>query len=364
MPLYLQKLNAPATLMGTILFAASLVRVLSPTFNQLLRFKAKNNIMLIFMLLSFSSLFLAYINQVYIVAFLLFLILATQSYFNITSVPMLIYSTDEGLRGRVFGIRDVFLYAGSGFGLALSGWLVAIGYHAVFWMMFVCSMLALVLTRQLKNNPNKKKDENAKGGIKQFLENYKATVRKSIFRRFLIIGIITNFTTGGIFLIALHGKNIGVSADFVLYVFAGSSIIGALFSYFGGWLVDVWSQKKLFILSGIVTALSFFMILIANNFWLFSASILLNSITLIFSTVLPVYFFSFYKNEDEGDIAWSVFSTATLIFAMISPIIWGSMWDLMNASTVFFSLFVIELIGVILAMIILPKEKKLLHDHG
>lgn len=157
------------------------------------------------------------------------------------------------------------------------------------------------------------------------------------------------------FLIPLKGKSIDISSDFILYSFAGSSIIAALLSYVGGKVTDKFNRRKLFLLNLFLSFILYITIFFSSDLISFSFSVILIGILYVFAPVFPVYFFDLFEQE-EGELAWGILATISLIGEMIAPLLWGVLWDNFVQNYVFLLSSVIVLVNLVFSVKALPNK--------
>lgn len=190
--------------------------------------------------------------------------------------------------------------------------------------------------------------------------NFKKIKNKTTIS-FCVLGFLGSFISGSFFLIPYLGNEIGVSYENIFYAYTGSTVIAAIFSYFGGVITDKFSRKKLMILSMILNLLLYSFLFAANSIILFVICLLLISLQYIFSSVFPVFFSDFF-NEEEGQVAWKMLVPFILAAEMIAPTIWGVIWDSSMREYTFLISVLLVLVELIFFIIIF--KTKIPHENA
>lgn len=145
LPLYFQKIDIPAAVMGIIFSVANFLRFSSSILMIFKNLNYKTIVIFIFILLSISTLIFALSKNITFLFIMAVLVFSTRSLFNINLNPVLLYSVHSNNRGKLFGIRDVFLYGGSALGLFFCGIIVKKSFLWVFLLLSIISILALCI---------------------------------------------------------------------------------------------------------------------------------------------------------------------------------------------------------------------------
>ncbi|WP_242296882.1 MFS transporter, partial [Bacillus cereus group sp. BfR-BA-01326] len=329
---------------------ANLIRILSSVLVAYIG-DAKRTIFFTMIILFLSISSLIFLKNGAVIVILSVLILSTKSPFNISANPLLAYSVSSEERGLAFGIRDVFLYAGTSFGLLFSGVLISYGFPLIFVCLSVLMSFSFVFISYLsggaKNSKNNKYES-------IFSKINKIKEKKNLFIC-CVVAFLAAFSSGVMFLIPLKGKSIDISSDFILYSFAGSSIIAALLSYVGGKVTDKFNRRKLFLLNLFLSFILYITIFFSSDLISFSFSVILIGILYVFAPVFPVYFFDLFEQE-EGELAWGILATISLIGEMIAPLLWGVLWDNFVQNYVFLLSSVIVLVNLVFSVKALPNK--------
>ncbi|WP_029688485.1 MFS transporter [Thermoanaerobacter sp. A7A] len=356
LPLYLKEVKMNATILGTIVFLANLLRTVSSTpighLGDTIGYKRL--VLFIFLLLIVAFLCLA-IFKIHITIFLLsVLILASKTPFNITLNPMLALMVESNKRGSAFGVRDIFLYSGITLGMLVAGLLTQYGFHIVFLANGILLLLMLPLVFILKESKVSEKAEDIKQKSK-FWAQLREIKNKKVLKVFSVIVFLTSFASGTLVFIPLKGSEIGIADNFILYTFAGSSFLAAILSYVGGRITDLFNRKNLFLVNLVFTLILYVFLYLSSSITAFVISILLYTTILVFAPIYPVYFFDCFSEQDAGK-AWGIVSTFSLVAEMIAPLIWGAIWDTSSQGMIFIFAGLFVIFAIILSLIYLPPN--------
>lgn len=353
-PLYFEEIGIAATIMGLIFSLANGIRFTSSIFMIFKKYNYRIILFFIFFLLGFAALIFSLSQHYLLLTVFSILVFSTRSLFNINLNPVLLYSVSYDERGKLMGTRDIFLYSGSALGLFFCGYIVQTSFLGVFILLFVLAILSIFIICFIKKDEI---NEDTKSHITSEKVNYKLIFKNKTILKFCLLGFLGSFISGNLFLVPLLGNSIGVTYEHIFYTFTGSTIIAAILSYSGGIITDKFNKKVLLVVNMIFDLVMYVFLFLADSTVLFIICLGLMSIQYIFAPVFSVFFSEFF-NKEEGEIAWKILVPFMLLAEMISPILWGIIWDSSLQQYTFLltsGLIIFELILFIL-LFFLPKR--------
>lgn len=348
-PLYFKELGMTAGLIGLIFSLANILRFLTTiTFLQK-NISEKFNVLIVFLMIFSAMIIFIISDNMWILFLLSVLIFSTRSTFNISLNPFIMRITPTDNRGKIMGIRDIFLYGGSTLGIAIAGLLSSNSFSGLYVSFIVFSLIAILINRNIDYKLNKESiEESDSNTIGDDKNNKKYPINKK-FISFLLLSFLSGISGGYLFLIPLIGKSINVSNTHILGSFAISTAIAALLSLLGGIITDRYNNRLILIIQSLFMIIIGYLFLIADSDMLYSFGILCTSLLHIFSVTFSVYFFNSFT-DSEGEFYWKKMIPITLLADSIAPFLWGTVWS--NFGTVYSSMGVI-IINILIILVIL-----------
>ncbi|MCR6098173.1 MFS transporter [Salipaludibacillus agaradhaerens] len=357
-PLYLKDFGISAMYIGLIFSLANLIRFFSSIGFALKDFQIRTSLLFVFIAI-LSTLTVYYFVSIPIILFTFAVLLfSTRSLFNITLNPVLLYSVESKNRGKIMGVRDVFLYSGSAIGVMTAGALANYSFHFLFGLFIVISLAMIFIVYKIKPEKSEKNKSDAKH-MTRF-----STYKNPVLIKFCILGLVCSISGGGYFLIPLIGQSHGYELENILFTFAASTVIAAIFSFVGGQITDRFNKKGLLIIAQTVSVLIAFMIVFSDFLFIYYAAVLSMSLEYLFAPVFPV-FFAAHFNETDGKVYWKAMIPFLLLGELISPVMWGFLWDTPLHNNVFIIIAILNILSIVLVCIMfktytkIPREESL-----
>jgi nitrate/nitrite transporter NarK len=243
--------------------------------------------------------------------------------------------------GITFGVRDVFLYAGSGIGLVVVGSLLKkTTYSNIFKLSILVFILMIILIKILNNIVflNKKAEEKGKPeNIEESICETTVKLRTFIYDRtflyYCIFSVFISIASSALSYVPLLGKKYQIADSSIYYIFSSSIIISALLSVLSGIIIDKFDKKKLYV-GYTFMYLLICVLLCINNKTLFITAVIINGIATGFANIAPTYFFNIF-DERKAEKYWGLTSSVTLTTTSIANILWGFIWDIQYTYVLF-----------------------------
>lgn len=260
-------------------------------------------------------------------------------------------STDEKNRGKAFGLEG----AGDNLG-AFLGPLIAVvllfilkvDIRAVFFFAIIPGGLALLMILLVKE-----KKVNIKSKVKLDLnfEQFPAQYWKYL----LVTSLFGIGNSSNAFLI-LQTKDLGISFQNTILIYAAFNLIAAIISYPSGYLSDKLGRKNILLISFFIFLITYTGFAITKNLWLIGGLFALYGVYQgIFRTVGKAMAADFSPPHlRASSIGW--YASTVGLTGLVASIIAGQLWDKVGHSAVFIYGAVFSIIGIISLLILLPKR--------
>jgi len=234
----------------------------------------------------------------------------------------------DQISGIGWGLRDAFIYLGSGFGLATGGILIAsTDSTRIAFLAFCPIMLLLGILFARRGTFIFDLSFSIKDVHFVSLSNISANIREvsdqPILRKFLLVQALVSLGMGGtMFLLPVFAVDIGLGQSRYLIIFAVSNLVGIVMSLIGGLASNVIPKKHLYVTNFIVEAAMLLMFAITTNIFFFGVAMSLFVIQTIFEPAVVGFFFDQFDDE-EAARAWSIDGVVSKSASIIAPALGG-----------------------------------------
>lgn len=227
---------------------------------------------------------------------LMALIPVTRSINNISVNPLLAHTESREERGFVFGIRDVFLHSGAALGTFAGGWFLAASYAgSSFRHIYLTALLFLFFTGFIVYFIDRKTQSPTSDEFKEgLLESFKEINDKRSLFTLSLLQVFRGFYPPLIAFIPILGAEIGLKSSHIMYVIASSTGVTALLSLVGGKLSDLLNRKKMYMTDIFFDLLILFVLIFAQNIYVFSLGLGLMAINSIFYANINAYIYDLF----------------------------------------------------------------------
>lgn len=259
-------------------------------------------------------------------------------------------STNEENRGKAFGLEG----AGDNLG-AFLGPLIAVvllfilevDIRTVFYFAVIPGGLALLMILLVHE---KKVTIKSKVKIDLNFRQFPAQYWKYL----LVTSLFGIGNSSNAFLI-LQTKDLGVSFQNTILIYAAFNLIAALISYPSGYLSDKLGRKNILLISFCIFSITYTGFAITKNLWLIGGLFCLYGLYQgIFRAVGKAMAADFSPQHlRASSIGW--YASTVGITGLVASIIAGQLWDKVGHSAVFVYGATFSLIGIISLLILLPK---------
>lgn len=260
-------------------------------------------------------------------------------------------SVGERFKGKAFGLEGI----GDNFG-AVIGPLIALlllyYFHVplrwIFYLALIPGMLALIMMLRVTEIPSKLTSPLPKFIIKGLPKEY--------WKYLFSIGLFGLGNSSNAFLI-LRAKNIGVSTELTIFIYAAFNLIAALSSYPAGSLSDKYGRRNILIFALIIFALAYFGFATSHSSLLIALLFAFYGIYQgIFRAVGKAMATDFIP-QDIRSTGIGIYSTVIGLTSLVASIVAGQLWDKFNPSVAFFYGFTFAVLGAI-ALLLTTQNKR------
>ena len=261
-------------------------------------------------------------------------------------------SADEKNRGKAFGLEG----AGDNLG-AFIGPLIAVALlfmwefniRSVFYLAFIPGVLSVIMILLVKE---KRVDVKSKikidVGLKQFPTGY---------RKYLLATALFGIGNSSNAFLILQTKDMGVSLENTILIYAIFNLLAAAISYPAGHLSDKYGRKNILLISFLIFLITYSGFAFTKNLWVIGSLFCLYGLYQgIFRSVGKAMAADFIPAQLRASgIGW--YSTTIGITGLIASVVAGQLWDHVSHSSVFIFGAVFSLIGIISLVILIPNKK-------
>lgn len=260
-------------------------------------------------------------------------------------------SAAEDSRGKAFGLEGF----GDNLG-AFLGPLVAVAllftFHvplrAIFYWAIIPGTLAVLMILFVKETT---KNVKAKSTLD-------ITVRKfpAGYWHYLLVTALFGIGNSSNAFLILQTKNLGVSLELTILIYAAYNLIASLASYPSGALSDTFGRKTVLMISFLIFIATYLGFAVSQNVFVIAGLFILYGLYQgIFRSVGKAFASDFVPQPlRASSIGW--YSTIIGITSLIASIVAGELWDHVSHASVFLYGTVFAIIGTVALFLLIPRK--------
>lgn len=260
-------------------------------------------------------------------------------------------SADEQYRGRAFGLEGIGDNLGAVVGPLLAVFLLYalhVRLRLIFYLAFIPGLLAFLLVLAVKQKPVAR----TTAAPPFRLNNLPAPYWKYIFA----IAVAGIGNSSNAFLI-LRAKNIGISTETTILIYAVFNLVAALSSYPAGNLSDKLGRRNILALSFCIFAVTYLGFATSSNILIIALLfILYGAYQGIFRAVGKAMATDLIPS-DLRSTGIGIYSTVIGLTSLVASIVGGFLWDKINPSATFLYGAIFAAAGIV-ALLTLTKNRK------
>ncbi len=265
-------------------------------------------------------------------------------------------SADEKNRGKAFGLEGVGDNLGAFIGPLIAVALLflwEVNIRSVFYWAIIPGVLSVIMILLVKEKPI-----DIKSKIKIDLSFRQFPPR---YRKYLLVTALFGIGNSSNAFLILQTKDLGVSFENTILIYAVFNLVAAAISYPAGHLSDKYGRKNILLISFVIFLIAYSGFAFAKNLWLIGVLFCLYGLYQgIFRSVGKAMAADFVPTQIRASgIGW--YSTTIGLTGLVASVVAGQLWDKVSHSSVFVYGAVFSLIGIISLIILVPaKEKNIL----
>lgn len=263
-------------------------------------------------------------------------------------------SADEQNRGRAFGLESFGDNLGAFLGPLLAIFLLfflKVNIRAIFFLALIPGLLAVLMVILVKEKP-------IVIYAKQKLDLRFSRFPKIYWRYLLVTALFGLGNSSNVFLI-LQTKNLGVSLEATIFIYAFFNLIAALTSYPSGFLSDKFGRKKILLAALFIFLITYLGFALSKNIFLIGGLFAFyGAYQGIFRSVGKAFASDLVPGELRASgIGW--YSMIVGLSGLLASLVAGQLWDKVGHSAVFFYGAFFAVIGVFSLLLFLKNEIKI-----
>ena len=260
-------------------------------------------------------------------------------------------SADEKNRGKAFGPEGVGDNLGAFIGPIIAVVLLfmwEINIRSVFYLAIIPGVLSVIMILLVKE---KKVPFQSKIKIDTSFKQF-----PSRYRKYLLATALFGIGNSSNAFLILQTKDLGVSFENTILIYAVFNLLAAAISYPAGHLSDKFGRKNILLISFVIFLITYSGFAFAKNLWLIGALFCLYGLYQgIFRSVGKAMAADFVPAQIRASgIGW--YSTVIGLTGLVASVVAGQLWDRVSHSSVFIYGAVFSLIGIISLLILIPNK--------
>jgi MFS family permease len=261
-------------------------------------------------------------------------------------------SVDEKDRGRAFGLEGVGDNAGAFLGPLLAVFLLYalhVGLRAIFYLAIIPGLLAfftLLLVKEQHAAVTAKAKIDV--SLRQFPEGY--------WKYLLVTALFGLGNSSNAFLI-LRTRDIGVSLETTILIYAAFNLVAALISYPAGSLSDTWGRRNILLASFVVFLIAYLGFALTRNVLLVAALFVFYGLYQGIFRAVGKSFASDFVPEQLRASAIGWYSTTVGLLQLVASVVAGLLWDRIGHAAVFYFGATFAVVGSIALLLLIPAKQ-------
>ncbi len=260
-------------------------------------------------------------------------------------------SADNQSRGRAFGLEGVGDNLGAFLGPLIAVFILFVlkaNIRDIFYLAVIPGLLAVVMIILIKE----------KDVLQVTKKRINVTLRNlpKAYWNYLFVTVVFGLGNSSNAFLILRTRDVGVSLEDTILIYAGFNLIAALASYPLGFLSDKLGRKNVLLFAFIVYLITYLGFAIDKNMILIAVLFFLYGIFQgTFRSVGKAFASDFVPQPlRASSVGW--YATAVGLSGLFASIIAGQLWDNISHTSVFVFGAVFALAGIIALLTLVPKK--------
>ena len=261
-------------------------------------------------------------------------------------------SVDEKDKGRAFGLEGVGDNAGAFLGPLLAVFLLYalhVGIRAIFYLAIIPGLLAFFTLLLVK-------EQHAAVAAKAKIDVSLRQFPKDYWKYLLVTALFGLGNSSNAFLI-LRTRDIGVSLETTILIYAAFNLVAALISYPAGSLSDTWGRKNILLASFVVFLIAYLGFALTRNVLLVAALFVFYGLYQGIFRAVGKSFASDFVPEQLRASAVGWYSTTVGLLQLVASVVAGLLWDRIGHRAVFYYGATFAVVGSIGLLLLIPAKQ-------
>jgi MFS family permease len=261
-------------------------------------------------------------------------------------------SVDEKDRGRAFGLEGVGDNAGACLGPLLAVFLLYalhVGLRAIFYLAIIPGLLAFFTLLLVK-------EQHATVTAKAKIDVSLRQFPKAYWKYLLVTALFGLGNSSNAFLI-LRTRDIGVSLETTILIYAAFNLVAALISYPAGSLSDTWGRRNILLASFVVFLIAYLGFALTRNVLLVGALFVFYGLYQGIFRAVGKSFASDFVPERLRASAVGWYSTTVGLLQLVASVVAGLLWDRVGHAAVFYFGAAFAVVGSIALLLLIPAKQ-------
>lgn len=261
-------------------------------------------------------------------------------------------SVGDQHRGKAFGLEGFGDNLGAFLGPLFAIFLLfslKVDIHSIFYLAAIPGILSVLMIVFVKE---KQAAINSKEKIDLNIRNFP----KAYWKYLLVIALFGIGNSSNSFLI-LQTRNLGISLEMTILIYAFYNLVAALASYPSGSLSDKFGRKPIMMVSFLVFFVSYLGFAMIKNIFLIGALFIFYGLYQgMFRSVGKSFAIDFVPEEMRASaVGW--YSTIVGLTSLFASVIAGQLWDKISYSSVFFFGACFAFVGILALLFFIPNRR-------
>lgn len=259
-------------------------------------------------------------------------------------------SVEPEYRGKAFGIEGIGDNLGAFVGpliAVLFIFFLKVDLHSIFFLAIIPGSLAFIMMLLVTEPKSQVKADMPKFNLQSFPVDF--------WKYLLAIGIMGVGNSANAFLI-LRAKNIGISLETTILIYAAFNLMASISSFPAGTLSDRLGRRNILVVSILIFIITYLGFALSTNYILIGFLFIFYGIYMGIFRAVGKAMATDLSPVHLRSTGLGLFSTVIGLTALIASLVGGILWDKINPSATFYFGAASAILGI-LALLILTKNK-------
>lgn len=267
---------------------------------------------------------------------------------------MIAASADEKSRGKAFGLEGIGDNMGAFLGPLIAVFLLfalKVNIRNIFYLAFIPGIIAVFMILIVQEKPIEISSKvKLDFSLRKFPRKY---------WEYLLVTALFNIGNSSNAFLILRTKDIGVSLEIIILIYAFFNLMAALISYPSGSLSDRFGRKSVLLLSFIIFIITYLGFAFSKNGFAIAILFILYGVYQgIFRSVGKAFASDFVPQYLRASgIGW--YTTVVGLTGLVASVVAGQLWDKVGHPSVFLFGAIFAVVGSVALMLFRPNVKSI-----